>query len=82
MIKRILIVLAIIFTIVLFGIWESTYTREAIVTNSNNGIVTVEDNCGFQWEYKGTATIGDNVTLIMSDNYTSKITDDIIKGVE
>lgn len=82
MIKKILIVLAI-FTVLGF-MWgaESTYTRTATITNSDNGIVTAIDNCGYIWEYKGFATIGDSVTLVMHDNHTSKITDDIVKGVK
>lgn len=82
MIKKILVVLAIF--IVLGLIWgcESTYTRTATITNSNNGIVTAKDNCGYVWQYKGTASVGDSVTLVMYDNHTSKVTDDIIKGVK
>lgn len=82
MIKKVLIVLAIMAVIGIMGNMESTYTRQATVTNSSNGIVTVEDNCGYIWEYKGSATVGDTVELIMHDNHTSKITDDIVKGVE
>ena len=82
MIKNILIVLAIVIAIGIIGNMESTYTRTATVTNSNNGIVTIKDNCGYSWEYKGSATVGDTVTLVMHDNHTSKITDDIIKGVK
>lgn len=82
MIKKILIVLSII--LILGFMWniESTYTRQATVTNSDNGVVTAKDNCGHIWEYKGSATVGDNVTLVMCDNHTSKITDDIVKGVK
>ncbi len=82
MIKKILITLSVI--LVLGFMWniESTYTRKAIITNSESGIVTAEDNCGYIWEYKGSATIGDSVTLVMHDNHTSKITDDIVKGVK
>lgn len=82
MIKKILVVLSIILLLGIIGKAESTYTREAIVTNSNSGIVTVEDNCGYIWEYEGSATVGECVTLIMSDNHTSKITDDIVEGVK
>lgn len=82
MIKKILIVLSVILVLSLMWGTESTYTRTATITNSNNGVVTVEDNCGYIWEYKGSATVGDSVTLIMHDNHTSNITDDIIKGVK
>ena len=82
MIKKILIVLTIIMAIGIMGNIESTYTRQATITNSNNGIVTAIDNCGYIWEYKGSATVGDSVTLVMYDNHTSKITDDIVKGIK
>ena len=81
MAKKILIVLSIILVLGLMWGMESTYTRTATITNSNNGIVTAEDNCGYIWEYKGSATVGDSVTLVMHDNHTSKITDDIVKEV-
>ena len=61
---------------------ESTYTRTATITNSESGVVTAKDNCGFIWKYKGTATVGDSVILVMNDNHTSKVTDDIVKGVK
>lgn len=82
MIKKVLIVITIIVVIGIIGNVESTYKRTATVINSSNGIVTVEDNCGYAWQYKGSATVGDTVELIMHDNHTSKITDDIVKGVE
>ena len=82
MIKKVLIVLAIFTVLGLMWGAESTYTRTATIINSDNGIVTAKDNCGYIWEYKGFATIGDSVTLVMHDNHTSKITDDIVKGVK
>ena len=81
MIKKILIVLTIILVLGIIGNMESTYTRAATVTNSKANIITVVDDCGYIWEYKGSATVGDNVTLVMYDNHTSKITDDVIKEV-
>ena len=82
MIKKIAIVLGIV--LVLGFMWgaESTYTRQATITNSESGIVTAKDNCGYVWQYKGTASVGDSVILVMYDNHTSKVTDDIVKGVK
>ena len=82
MIKKILIVLTAFIVLGLMWGAESTYTRTATITNSDNGIVTAKDNCGYIWEYKGSATVGDNVVLVMHDNHTSKVTDDIVKGVK
>ena len=82
MIKKILIILSIV--LVLGFLWgaESTYTRTATITKSESGIVTAKDKSGNLWQYKGTATVGDTVELIMHDNHTSKITDDIVKGIK
>lgn len=81
-IKKILIVLSIMLVLGLIWGAESTYTRQVTVTNSRNNIVTCKDKSGHIWEYKGSATVGDSITLIMYDNHTSKITDDIVKGVK
>ena len=82
MIKKILIVLSVILVLGLMWGAESTYTRTATITNSESGIVTAEDKSGHIWQYKGSATVGDDITLVMNDNHTSKITDDIVKGVK
>ena len=82
MIKKILVVLSVILVLGLIWGAESTYTRTATITNSSNGVVTAEDKSGHIWEYKGSATIGDSVILVMHDNHTSKITDDIVKEVK
>ena len=82
MLKKLLVVLAIFTVLGLMWGWESTYTRKVVVLENNNGIVTTVDNNGYIWEYKGSATVGDSVTLVMHDNHTSKITDDIVKGVK
>lgn len=82
MVKKILIVLSVILALGFMWGVESTYTRTATITNSESGIVTAEDKSGHIWQYKGSATVGDSVTLVMHDNHTSKITDDIIKGVK
>lgn len=79
--KLVIITIAILVLSGISGI-DSTYTRKAEVISIKDDIIRVEDKSGHIWEYKGSATIGDNVTLIMYDNHTSKITDDIIKGVK
>ena len=82
MVKKILIVLSVI--LVLGFMWgaESTYTRQAEVISVKDDIIQAEDKSGNIWEYKGSARIGDDITLVMHDNHTSTITDDIIKGVK
>ena len=80
--KKILIVIGVILLIGLLGNLEKTYTRQAIVILNKNGVVTVEDISGNIWQYKGSNAVGEQVNLIMHDNNTSKITDDIIKEVK
>ena len=80
--KKIIITLAVITLIGLLYGCESTYTRQATVTKSTNGIVYCTDKQGNIWSYKGNAAIGQKVTLKMYDNHTSDIKDDIIKGVK
>ena len=80
--KKVLIALSIVLVLGLMWGAESTYTRTATITNSDNGIVTAKDKSGHIWQYKGTAIIGDDVILIMNDNHTSTVTDDIIKRVK
>lgn len=82
MFKKVLIVLAIFTVLGLMWGCESTYTRQAEVISVENDIVQAEDKSGYVWEYKGSATVGDSVTLVMHDNHTSNITDDIVKGVK
>ena len=82
MIKKILIVLSIILVLGLMWGCESTYTRQAEVISVKGDIIQAEDKSGNIWEYKGSARIGDDITLVMHDNHTSKITDDIVKGVK
>lgn len=82
MVKKILVVLAVLLVFGFLGTWESTYTRKVTVLENNNGIVTTVDNRGHMWEYKGTAIVGEDVILIMNDNHTSTIKDDIVKGVK
>lgn len=81
MLKKILITLSIFIILGLMWGAESTYTRQATITNTSDNIVTCTDESGHIWQYIGNGTIGDNITLVMYDNHTSNITDDIVKGV-
>lgn len=82
MIKKILIILSAILVLGLMWGCESTYTRQAEIISIKGDTVRAEDKSGHIWEYKGSARIGDDITLVMYDNHTSKITDDIVKGVK
>lgn len=80
--KKIIITLVVITLIGLLYGCESTYTRQATITKSVNGIVYCTDKQGNIWSYEGNAVIGQKVTLKMYDNHTETITDDIVKGVK
>ena len=90
--KKIIITLAVItlyYAVAHWNDWfgllygcESTYTRQATITKSTNGIVYCTDKQGNVWSYEGNAVIGQKVTLKMYDNHTSDIKDDIIKEVK
>ena len=80
--KKLLIVLGVILVLGLLWGMESNYKREAVVIESEQGIVTTKDKGGHIWQYKGEAIVGENVVLVMYDNHTSKITDDIVKGIK
>ena len=82
MLKKVLIVLVVVVVLGLLWGTESTYKRQAVVIDSKNGIVTCEDKSGNLWDYQGEGVIGEEVVLVMYDNHTSKITDDIVKGIK
>lgn len=66
-----------------FSATHTEYNLTATVASCSNGIVTVCDYNGNEWEYCGQAVPGREVVLIMDDNATPhKLTDDIIKGVK
>lgn len=83
MIKRIVIVLAVIIIIGLMGMIESTYTRDVVVTKVDCTEVTVQDKQGHHWSFYGDDyTVGQEITVVMNDNHTSIITDDRIVDVK
>ena len=80
--KKLLVVLGIVLVLgLLWGI-ESNYTRTAVVISSKNNVVTCEDKSGNVWQYKGQAVVGETIELIINDNHTSTINDDIVKGIK
>ena len=80
--KTIIIILLVITFIGLFNGIESTYTIEATVIDVDNDVVTVEDTTLNVYQYKGTATVNDVITLVMNDQHTSMRTDDVIIDVK
>lgn len=83
MIKRILLVVAIIMMLSVVGMIESTYTRDVVVTKVDCIEVTVQDKQGHHWSFYGDDyTVGQEIIVVMNDNHTSIITDDRIVGVK
>lgn len=62
---------------------ETHYTRNAIVTNVNQNLVTAKDENGYLWEFEGEGFEKDTeVKLIMDTNHTdSNIFDDKVIDV-
>lgn len=83
-IKIISIMLAILLLCGWCSYYEHNYTRKATVVDTDCIEITVKDNSGHYWQFKGyDYNIGDNVVLQMYDNNTpNNIYDDIIKGVK
>jgi ribosomal protein L13 len=83
-IKIISITLAILLLCGWCSHYEHHYTRNVTVVDTDCITVTVKDNNGHYWTFKGyNYNAGDNVMLQMYDNNTpNNIYDDIIKGVK
>ena len=82
-IVKILMVLAVFMAIGFLWNLESTYTREATITHIDQNTITATDKKGFIWQFNGNGYHeGQQVKLIMHDNHTSTIKDDIIKNVK
>ena len=84
--RRLTIILsAILMAGVLFSLnyLEHNYTRENCeVIEVNDEIITVEDNGGLKWAFKGNGfKVGDFVDLEMFDsNTTAYVYDDVVKN--
>lgn len=84
------IICTILFMVILFGgagiagSIEHNYVREdCVVIREGNGIVRVEDKCGYIWEFEGEGyTVGTHLDVKMHTNFThGTIFDDRITGV-
>ena len=81
-------VFAIMFVIMFLAVAhiQSHYTRkDCEVISIDRDCITVEDNCGYCWQYVDTTTeysIGDKVDIKMFDNATDSIYDDEIVKVK
>lgn len=71
--KNIIIIIMVLLT----AISSSIYINDVVVISSNNNIVVCEDNTGNIWAYYGDTT-NITITLVMYNNNTEDVTDDII----
>ena len=82
-IKYTVIILLIILAIGLVGKAESTYTRAVTVVNTQDNEVIVKDHQGNYWSFVGEGyKVNEQLTVEMTDNHTSIITDDEIIRVK
>ena len=82
-IKYTVIILLIILAIGLVGRAESTYARTVTVVNTQDNEVIVKDYQGNYWSFVGEGyKINEQLTVVMSDNHTSTISDDEIIRVK
>lgn len=79
-IKAIAVVVVFFLLFGIVGYYETHYTRkDCVVVSAQHGIVTVEDKCGYLWEYTAEGrvpTIGTCVDLRMHTNHTDGIVRD------
>ena len=65
---------------------DNVYAKTAIVTeiDRKNDLVTVRDGVGYEWQFYGVEDwmIGDYASMVMYDNKTESIFDDIIIDVK
>lgn len=83
-IKRFSAITLIIFGFLACSWFETHYSREAKVVNVDGDIITVEDTCGYLWEFEGDGfSVDDEVKLLMDSKHTdSNIYDDEIIDVK
>ena len=65
--------------------WDEThYTREAIVIDVTDNIITVVDGCNYVWSFEGNGfNVNDEVKLMMNTMHTnSNIFDDEIEDIK
>lgn len=83
MIKRLLIILACVGVLGVVGGMETRYTREVTVIEVQGDEVLVANDRGIVWAFKGEGFVeGQEITVVMDTQHTTKITDDPILGVK
>ena len=82
-IKFIAGIAAFLFGLAFCSMIESTYTRNAIVTDISSKLVSCIDESGKPWQFWGNDFyIGESIKLVMDTNHTdSNIYDDTVKKV-
>ena len=82
--QSIVAIVVLVSILYLCGYIETHYDRKGkVIQIEENNSVIVEDDCEHIWAFEGTdLNVGDNVVMIMHNNYTDNVvTDDIIVNV-
>ena len=83
MIKRLLIAVAVILAIGIAGGMETRYTREVTVIDVQGDVVKVMSDRGIVWTFEGEGFVeGQEITVVMDTQHTTKIKDDKIIRVK
>ena len=83
MIKRLLIAVAVILAIGIVGGMETRYTREVTVIDVQGDVVKVMNDRGIVWTFEGEGFVeGQEITVVMDTQHTTKIKDDKIIRVK
>lgn len=82
-VKVIAIVIVIIIMYALVSYIDTHYTREAIVTNVEQSLVTATDDDGNMWQFKATDMCeGECIKMTMHNNHTIMNYDDEVVNVK
>ena len=82
--QSIVAIVVLVSILYLCGYIETHYDRKGkVIQIEENNSVIVEDDCEHIWAFEGTdLNVGDNVVMIIHNNYTDNVvTDDIIVNV-
>ena len=84
LIKNITLIIIVVVMFCWCSWYETHYTREAIVIDVTDNIITVVDRCDYTWSFEGDGfKVDDEVKLMMNTMHTdSNIFDDEIEDVK
>ena len=83
-VKNITLIMIVIVMFCWCSWYETHYTREAIVIDVTDNIITVIDTCNYTWSFYGDGfNVNDEVKLTMDTMNTNfNVFDDVVKDVK